>query len=414
MSPSYVQKSTIIGWSMWFIAALFYALDYFQHTAPSVLIKPIADSLSVNIVHVGNIMSIYFPIYALSQIPAGYIIDRFGLKYSLTFACIITSIGLVIMTIPSDFMLILGRVLIAVGSAFAFIGALKTADYWLPKSVFPIAVGITNTIGVLGGILGQPMLQKLIQIYEWQTAVLYIGIAGFILSGLIFALLYTPKEVQQKIKTTKVTVSNTGISIFKNKNMYILGLYSGIMVGTVVNAFSELYNVIFLEKTFHVNAQSAALISSMLFIGIAIGGPTHGIIARILKSAKKWMIISCLFTILSFASIIVLSGFNSNINLLYISYILSGFFVSSMLLSFSLATTGYTKEDHAKIFAVINMMIGVCGFIFQFALGYMIKKMENIFGTNSESLVFISSFMILLVPLIFSLFLCFKVKEENQ
>ena len=109
-------------------------------------------------------MSIYFPIYAICQIPAGYILDRYSIKIVLSLACFIVSIGLVCMMNASISALIIGRLLIALGSAFAFLGALKVASVWLPEHLFPIAVGLTNTIGVFGGIFGQIFLNPYLAI----------------------------------------------------------------------------------------------------------------------------------------------------------------------------------------------------------------------------------------------------------
>ena len=181
-------KKYLTGWWMWFIATLFYSLDYFQHTAPSVLIEPISDSLHIRLVEMGNVMSLYFPIYALTQLPAGYCLDRFGIRNVLFTACFIVSIGLLSMITPleSKSILILGRILIAIGSAFAFLGALKTASAWLLPSAFSVAVGLTNTLGVLGGLMGQPILNHFILRYSWRWAIFYISFFSFLLSLFIF------------------------------------------------------------------------------------------------------------------------------------------------------------------------------------------------------------------------------------
>ena len=80
------KYSLFIGWIIWSIAAIFYGLDYFQHTAPSVLIKPISEGIGVGVENIAYIMSIYFPIYAISQIPAGILLDKFGSKIMLILA----------------------------------------------------------------------------------------------------------------------------------------------------------------------------------------------------------------------------------------------------------------------------------------------------------------------------------------
>lgn len=385
--------STLLRWSMFILASLFYSLDYFQHTAPSVLITPIADSMHISFVTVGKIMSIYFPIYALSQIPAGYVIDKLGIRFALSLACLITSIGLAVMAYPSELFLIIGRVLIASGSAFAFIGALKTADLWLSKKIFPIAVGITNTLGVLGGVMGKPFLEEMIQVYSWHTAIFYISIFGFVLALILFLFLRMPQSSKEK-EPAKASSFKVEKSAFKDIKLYLIALYAGIMVGTIVNAFSELYDVVFLTKTFALSAEKAATISSLMFIGIAVGGPLHGVIAKFFKQTKTWMIIASIGAMVSFASIIMIPNGFYHTEILSLSYFLAGFFVSSMLLAFAVVRTQYPEAMHATIFALINMIIGLCGFVFQWSLGHIIAY------TNGH---FIICFLSMLIPLLLSL-----------
>lgn len=400
------EKYGPMAWFMWLIAATFYAIDYFQHTAPSVLIEPIAKSLNINLITVGNIMSIYFPIYAISQLPAGYLLDKFGIKYPLAIACLIVSLGLYMMIIPSQHMLIIGRVLIAIGSAFAFIGALKTASLWLPQAIFPVAVGMINTIGVIGGMLGQAWLNHLIIDYSWQHAITYISIFGIILAGLMLVFLRSPKTCHKQF-----IVEFSRLNILKDKQIWLLAVYAGIMVGTVVNAFSELYDVVFLQNSFDISSEQAAVISSMIFAGIAVGGPLHGIIANCFKQKRTWMLIGCVMTIVLFSMIVFSVKVDFHINAMFILYFLTGFFVSSMLLSFSVARCCYDKQVHATIFALINTVIGLCGFIFQFLLGEGIDLINKHAEHQYDQHVFFTSFWILLIPLLFSLFMCYKTRR---
>ena len=80
MKNKFKKRVYLEGVILWLIAAIFYGLDYLQHTAPSVLILPISNSIGINFISIANIMNVYFPIYAISQIPAGYLIERYGLR----------------------------------------------------------------------------------------------------------------------------------------------------------------------------------------------------------------------------------------------------------------------------------------------------------------------------------------------
>ena len=402
------KRILLIGWVMWLLAALFYSLDYFQHTAPSVLLEPISLGLGISIIHVGDIMGIYFPIYAISQIPAGMILDRFGYRKVLSIACGIVSLGLVSIAISSDTsLLITGRVLIAIGSAFAFLGALNVASDWLTPTLFPIAVGLTNTLGVMGGMFGQTLLSHMIVSFDWRTSLWAIAIFGFALAALLFIFLRKKAVPLNTPPASKL--SWAGLSIARHPKIWLLGFYAGIMVGTVVNAFSELYDVIFLQYSYHLTLEQAALMSTMIFVGIAVGGPIHGVVSNLFPNKKYWMIIGNILTTVIFAIIVLIPELIPT-SLLYILYFSLGFFVSSMLLAFSIAKEVFPKSAHGISMAFINMIIGLCGAVFQPLLGelfYLLNgNLEKIENTHTFSI----GFLVLLIPLVISFICCLKIK----
>ena len=391
------------AWTMWLLAALFYALDYFQHTAPSVLILPIAHSLQTPMTTIGNIMSLYFPVYAISQIPAGILLDRYGLKHTLTAACCIVSIGLYCSTHLSLNLLLLGRILVAIGSAFAFLGAIKAASLWLSRKIFPIAVGLTNTIGVIGGLLGQPLLNELILRYHWQQALLMITSFGLLLAILLVLFLQSPR--------TSLVRKHQPLSfqhILKTKPLWLLALYAGIMVGTVVNAIAELYGVPFLQDTLHLSSEYAATLNSMTFVGIAFGGPLHGVIASRFRVKRRWMLIANTITIFLFALMMLIPTGYIPLPLIFVLYFLIGFFVSSMLLSFGIVRSHYPEDSHASIFAFINMIIGIGGAVSQILLG---SELAYLFHHHLDQQSFTFSILILLVPLLLSWYCCKRIQK---
>jgi predicted MFS family arabinose efflux permease len=349
----------------------------------------------MSVFDIGSIMSLYFPVYAISQLPAGYLLDRFGVRVVLTISCLVVSVGLFLISFPQESTLIDGRILIAIGSAFAFLGALKTASGCLPERFFPLAVGLTNSIGVIGGILGLPFLNHLIVEFNWEIAIRFIAYFGVVLAFFLLVFLSVPKNKIQENKDHFIT------HIFRDRQIWFLAIYAGIMVGTVVNAFSELYDVNFLETVLNISSQSAAQISSMIFIGIGVGGPSHGIIAKLFKQTKSWMLIACFATIISFSLIILSSIVDYSYATMYVLYFFTGFFVSSMLLSFDVAKRSYDKSLHATIFALVNMVISLGGFIFQYLLSYLLES----------KLGYDASFLALLIPLLVSLILCYKFND---
>ncbi len=420
-----ITKGLYFGWAMWFIAALFYALDYFLHTAPGQLLLPMSKSIlgsssHTNKVVIGNILSIYFPIYAVCQIPAGYCLDKYGIKKPLFFACGLVSIGLLICTHPSIKALYIGRTLTAIGSSFAFLGALKAASMWLPTNKMGLAVGLTNSAGtILGAILGLPILNLLIGYTNWQQALIWFAFAGFILSIIILFFLKSNMNTKP-LNPRKKNLLMAPVSASKMLKSFFLALYAGIMVGTIVNAMGETYGITILHESLNITKTQATDISSFLFIGIAIGGPTHGLITSKTRiKPTQWMLALCAASTLCYTTMIALlnaapAASHSTMGMSTISLIfgsllfVTGFCVSSMLLSFSWARSHYPKHTHARVFAVINMVIGACGYIFTYFVG-KVEKISNLTHTELQH-----QLLYFTIPLLISLVCCYIGTRETK
>ena len=121
-------------------------------------------------------------------------------------------------------------------------------------------------------------------LHGWQLALVLIGYFGIFWSVVIIVLLNFP--------TTSVINSNNykfkylsfaqSFKLLLNKKLWLLAIYAGLMVGIVINSFSELYDVLFLEQAYGLSQHlAAAKVNVMMFIGIPVGGPSHGFIASL-------------------------------------------------------------------------------------------------------------------------------------
>ena len=415
MSTSHQQRSLLSGLMIWLLVACFYALDYLQHTLPSVSILPIAQSLSHSYVDIANIMNIYFPVYAVCQIPAGYLIDRYGLKLSLSSACFVVSLGLLMMVIPQIYCLIGGRILIAAGSAFAFIGGLKAASLYLPDKLFPFMTGLLQSIGVIGGMLGQVLINHLILKTSWQHTFYLIGIFGLIWS-MVLALVLTPKHRHKSPLDPESAPLNKNFlitlkAVIQNPSHWLLALYAMLMVGVVMSTFAETYNIIILEKLRHISSEHAAWLGSLIFIGVGVGAPCHGIISSRFKLLSLWMLLCSILTFACYALVPVALTAIKDINSLAILYFLLGFFVSSMLLVFSYAKQHSPPSQHATVFAFINTLIGLAGFIVPFIFGVLLHATNT---SHHLHTAFMMPLLLLLIPLSASIIIAAFLYKKNR
>jgi len=145
--PSFV-KGALIPWAICFLSALFYFYDFFLRVAPSVMIHPLMKQFNVGATEIGFISAFYYYAYTPLQIPSGVIVDRRSTRMVLTLSALMCTVGaLIFATFPNLLAAFIGRTLMGVGSAFAFIGSLKLAALWLPKKTFCFICGYHNSNG---------------------------------------------------------------------------------------------------------------------------------------------------------------------------------------------------------------------------------------------------------------------------
>ena len=84
-----------------------------------------------------------------------------------------------------------------------------------------------------------------------------------------------------------------------------------------------------------------------------------------------------------------------------------------MLLSFQVAKLQQPALNHATSFALINMVIGLLGWFFQYTLGVAIKWFESLLGGTMNTAVFMNAFWFLLIPLFISFVFCYKIQLEE-
>ena len=397
---------------MWLIVAIFYGLDYLQHTMPSVLILPISQSIGVDYVSITDIMNVYFPIYALSQIPAGYFIDRFGLRMALFGASLILSSGLWLMSLPVLHCILIGRIAIAIGSSFAWIGGLKATATYLPKHLFPLMTGLLNSMGVLMGTTGLIFINHVVNLAGWQPAIYGVSLFGFAWS-LVLVIFLSKQCISNPapVPTLSQLPREQWLAVFKHKHLWCVVIYAALITSALMSTFAESYSVIALNKLQHASSSSAAWLNSLIFIGVGTGGPVHGLIARQFKNKLSWL--QWTAWLASLCYIVFLFLLHSHAPLLYfaLSYFMIGFFVSGMLLSYTLAKDMFTEKVQGVVFSFINMVVMLMGFVTPLLFGFIIHFSKNTLHSGTPLALPLT---LLLIPMLMACLITHTLKNKTN
>lgn len=417
--PRWYKAQTQLGaWMIWLMAAIFYAYELFQRVMPSVITQALMQNFQINATTLGSIISLYFYAYAFAQLVAGILIDRIGGRVCLSASCMLVAISTFFFAqSQSVYILALARIGVGVGSAFAFVGCLKLASVWFPKKRFALLVGLTNTLGILGGLFSEVPLTKIIQLLGWQESLVLSSILGLMISVLIVLVIqdhpshhFFPFHIIEP-KKPAVRLWEGLKKVFHCKQTWLIAIFAGIMVAPII-AFAELWAVPFFELSQHLSPYLAAQANSFIFIGIAVGAPLNGLISGALERRKVIMFFGNIGALITLSFVFWRSSLWSPFALHSLLF-LSGYCASTMLLCFSLSTQYHSQKMSGTVIAFTNMMIMVIGAIFQPLIGKFLDIFLNLHqATSYTATEYRSALSCLLVILFINLVILFFIQEK--
>ncbi len=361
------------------------------------MLPELSQSFKVSSALLSGLAASYFFAYAFAQIPVGLLIDRYGTRRLLTLACFIITIGSFLFAYTDNILLATYcRILIGFGSAFAFVGCLKLAANWFPAHRFAFIVGLTNLFGAGGALIGGNPIAHAVDAFGWRDVMYSSGIIGLAITLLLWKIILDGSK-NKKIELIRFKL----LAVIKDRQTWLIAIVAGCMVAPIVS-YSELWGVTYLMHRYNLSRPDAAHITTLTFIGIAVGGPVIGWLSDYFRQRTIFMAVGIVGALMSmcfilFAPIMPLWL----VSLLHISL---GFFTSSMLLCFSLNSEATSPNIRATTIAFTNSIIMLSGALLQTLSGYLLDFTYNNFNLSFIPLV--SCYVIAL--------LCFKFIHSTK
>ncbi len=412
------------GLLIWGSVALFYFFQFILRVSPNACTDSLMVAYGFDAVTLGSIMSFYYIGYVVMQLPAGIILDRVGVKLPVVFAIIMCSLGVLLFAIAeSSIILTLARLMMGIGSSFAFLSNVKVASLWFDPKKMPLFVGLTLLAGTLGAKVAGSPLVYLLDVLGWQSALQLLAISGGVLAVLSWFIVKDVKIVSpKKIRSVKQEVTHVTQSfkaIFTEPMSWVIGIY-GLAMYMPLSGFCDLWGAAYIEDTYSVSRAIATDMSWLIYLGVGISAPLWSFVHAKLESYRKSLFFAGLISFLSFAAMLYLPELT--LFTVGVLLLICGLGLGGQFLSFSAISALNCRSRTATSSGVHNMMCMFSGVLSQPIIGYFMDKGAS--ATMNESVVYsadsyIYGLSVVTLSLLIALLACYfmkplKGKLENK
>ncbi|WP_298624510.1 MFS transporter [uncultured Legionella sp.] len=409
------KKQTMFGILVCFVGALFYCYEFILRIIPGALQSELSAALGhISATTFGQISALYYFAYSPMQMPVGMLMDRFGPRRLLTFACLCCTLGSWMFTLTSSMFLVgSGRFLVGFGSSFAFVGVLSLALHWLPRRYFSLVAGLITTLGMLGLVFGEVKITEWSMIIGWEQVLLGIALIGSVLSVVVWLVVRDGPVGFQPNKYPLPEFFHNVLKVLMSPEVWLIG-FVGACLYTSLSVFGELWGKTYLEQAHNLTKVEAARTVSAVFLGWAVGAPIAGYISDTTGKRVLPLVIGAILALICISLVLYLPGLSyRSLNILLFLY---GVFSATEIIVFIMAKECSGAKLSGTVFAVTNMIVTLGGVIFQPLVGKLLDSFGDSGIVHGEHIYTVVDYQVALsilpISLLLVTILAFFIKDH--
>ncbi|HWB00314.1 MAG TPA: MFS transporter, partial [Pirellulales bacterium] len=270
-----------------FVATLCAVLLYVDRICISFVIGDIGSDLSLDQKQTKWVLSAFFFSYALAQVPAGWIGDRYGARgtmavYILSWSLLTAALGLA----QSLYALVLLRLGCGLAQAGAYPICASLVARWMPLSARGLASSVVSLGGRLGGAAAPTITGYLLPVVgSWRGVMLVYGLAGVPVAWLFVHWVRSVPRAHPRCNdaeceligerpTSSAATDARGtvswLTLASDQSMWLMSL--ALLTTNFGWAFLVTWLPTYLEQVYDVPTKTRGIMSSLpLFVGMSGG-----------------------------------------------------------------------------------------------------------------------------------------------
>lgn len=412
------QKASKVRWMFALMFFLIGVIAYMDRANISYIAQPMMEDLNMNKTQFGMLASVFAAGYALMQVPAGIMAEKFGPKKMLTFALVWWS-AFTILTgvVRSHGLLYTMRFLFGVGEGPMYPSNAVFNTYWFAKSEKGRASSALLAGSYFGPVIAPFVTIAIYQAFGWEAVFFIFGAIGIVIAALwVIIAKDLPEhhkmvneaekayimENRDVVQTTKKSAP-WGLFFKRFSFFAIAGQY--FVVQFVITLFL-IWLPTYLQEEYHVVLKDMKFLAAapwlIMFILIMAGGSiSDAIIARGYSRFKARALIAIFgFIVFSISLFLSVQTDDMIMNLIYLSLCLGGVGLS-MGMSWASATD-LGRNFSGTVSGWMNLWGNIGAFLSPMLGGYLVQH----YGWDT-------TFYLMIIPAVVAILLWFFVKPDQ-
>lgn len=357
------------------LAWIFLVYEYVIRVSDSVILIPLSIHLNLHTDELSWLSSAYYVAYVAFMIPAGILIDRYGLYRMWLIAVSIFTLGCALFAwAPNLNALILARIFMGIGSNFASIGTLALVITSTHRGAL---IGITLALASFGAFLGQgPWLVFTRYLGNWQLAYWFASLFSLLFLITWSVLGHRSQALQLNLHFAHIKSSLK--QLISSPIFIIIGLFVGFL-SSPQTAFSALWAPSFLHRVYNVSTTEAAFLTSLISIGAICGGLLLGLLGDYIIHKHQQMMPTALALcgLLAASSMLLIINGQLQQSTLIIALLFVGFITNASVLVFAYVSYLFSHLPKASTQASTNMCNMGGGPILQIIIGTLLGQLSH-------------------------------------
>jgi MFS family permease len=267
---------------VWTAAVAAYGIAVMQRTTMGVAGLEAAQRFETSATIVSTFVVLQLAVYALAQVPAGLLLDRYGSRVTLTGGAILMGLGQLLMSQTDTVgVAMIARIVLGVGDALTFSSAVRLVPAWFPPARVPVLTQLTGILGQVGQIASAVPFVAVLTYAGWTTA--FSAAASLSAVAALLAVLLvraTPPGVRRPRVRQELTKLPLMLGRIIRHPATQLGFFTHYTAGFTGIAFSMMWGYPYLTAGEGLSRPAASMVMTVLVVVSIVGGPLIGTLTQ--------------------------------------------------------------------------------------------------------------------------------------